>query len=179
MVVPNRLPVFLQISEQVLEFTRGLRLYFGRILPAPVVKTLAALDAEVAGGVKFLQQAPRLVAVVQERHQRLLCQRMGIETADVLLLDQAGDAHARGEHLARAAVDFLRGGDAFVDQVIGFVQDGVLQAVDQQSRARRASGAPRFCRLASINRTAASVAAGEVALTGATSTTALTSAGMK
>ena len=52
------------------------------VLAAPIVETLAGLDAEVSGGVQILQRAPRLVAVVQHRHQCPLRQGVGVATLD-------------------------------------------------------------------------------------------------
>jgi len=42
-------------------------------------------------------------------------------------------AHARREHPLRGVVDVLDGSDARLDQVIGFVQDRVLEAVDEKA----------------------------------------------
>ncbi len=48
------------------------------------------------------------------------------------LLDQAIETHPRGQHLARGHINIGRCRNAFFDQIIGLVQNDVLQPVDQE-----------------------------------------------
>ena len=61
--------------------------------------------------------------------------RVGVDfqATDVFLLDQAGEAHARRQQAARGVVDVGGRGYARLDQVVGLVQYGVLQAVDKKA----------------------------------------------
>ena len=58
---------------------------------------------------------------------------MDFQPGRILLLDQAIQTHARGEHLAGSHINISRRRDAFFDQIIGFMQDDVLQAVYQET----------------------------------------------
>src|SRR3546814_13209906 len=64
---------------------------------SPVVEAGAGLHAELAGRLLVLDDAAGARTVAEDGHQVALCDGMGIEAADVLLLAEAGHAAARAE----------------------------------------------------------------------------------
>ena len=56
---------------------------------------------------------------------------MRLQSADVLLLNESIETHARRQQPSGGVVDIRRARDPCLDQVIRFVQYGVLQAIDQ------------------------------------------------
>src|SRR5690348_119911 len=105
----------------------------GNVAAAPVVKAAPALHAEMPIGMELLHHGAGLGAVMEVRQHRALRERVRVEPAPILLLHDAGDAHARAEEPLHDEIDGCRVDQALLDEMISLVRKGVLQPVDEES----------------------------------------------